>query len=89
MKFLIYLLRCIPNGISLIFGRSDLTSDSIKELLIGGLEIIVIISIYFIFYFKLYYNKKYRILWSILTTIGVLLMFALICIIIELLIDKL
>lgn len=87
MKFLLYLLKCLPEGISAVLGHTDLVTNNIIKLIIGCLEVILIVGLYVFLELKIFYNHKHKIILSIVSLIGIILIFAIMCIIIEFIIN--
>lgn len=85
MNFLKYLLRCLMSGIAIADGHGDLVSSN-RELGIGLLEILIGFVVFSIFAFKIFKKSKHPVLYSILATCGIIIIFAIACIVIELII---
>lgn len=83
MKFLKYILYCIWDTILLGNSRTDMINTSVKTISIGIISILIIGIIFTFFNIKVYKNKKLSVLYAILSTFGILLIFILLCICIE------
>ncbi len=88
MKFIKYLLKCLIEAITLGTGRSDLVTDDSKMIWIGILCIFIIVLVHCIVYFTIFINKKHPFLYSLLTTLLIIVIFVMLSIGIEVLIKK-
>ncbi len=87
MNFLKYILLCIAEAITDGLGRSDLTNKDNKMGWIGLACVFVICGFNVICMLFIYKKSKHFLLYSILTTIGFIIIFCILSILIEYLIN--